>query len=402
MQTPNSSTIHPSYFKLIADGEPFRLLFPVGALLGMVGVMLWPAYVWQWGWLEGYPVHIHARMMVQGFLTCFVVGFLGTALPRLLDVSRITAAESFLYAGALIAVSFMQMRGLAIEADLLFWVTLSCIIFGLLVRLPQRKDTPPPGFVLVIMGIACAWGSSFAMLMIQIAPGLFPYSFTLFIKCLLYEGFLLLPIMGIGAFLLPRFFGLPSRQVFPESLSLPKGWLPRAAFAAFCGVSIIVSFVCEASGYPQIGYAMRAGAVFLYFFREVPVHKAKFGKGSLAWALRIALISIPLGYAALALYPTQRLTLIHIVFINGFSLLTFTVATRVVLGHSGQDHKFRLPLKSIIAMTALFILAMATRVSADWMPDIRLTHYAYAALAWVAAVAVWSVCILPSVRKADV
>ncbi len=42
-------------------------------------------------------------------------------------------------------------------------------------------------------------------------------------------------------------------------------------------------------------------------------------------------------------------------------------------------------------MAGLFILAMATRVSADWMPDVRPSHEAYASLAWVAAVSVWGI-----------
>lgn len=52
-------------------------------------------------------------------------------------------------------------------------------------------------------------------------------------------------------------------------------------------------------------------------------------------------------------------------------------------------------------MTGLFILAMATRIGADWMPQLRKSHYAYAALAWSAAVLVWTVYILPGVRRAD-
>jgi hypothetical protein len=94
------------------------------------------------------------------------------------------------------------------------------------------------------------------------------------------------------------------------------------------------------------------------------------------------------------------MTLIHIVFITGFTLLTFTVATRVVLGHSGQSDKFALPLKSIAIMAGLFVLAMATRVSADWMPELRMSHYAYAALAWTGAALVWAIYILPGVRRA--
>jgi len=34
---------------------------------------------------------------------------------------------------------------------------------------------------------------------------------------LAYQGFVLLPIPGIGPFILPRFFGLPSPHDFPEA-----------------------------------------------------------------------------------------------------------------------------------------------------------------------------------------
>ncbi|HKK17634.1 MAG TPA: NnrS family protein, partial [Opitutales bacterium] len=119
------------------------------------------------------------------------------------------------------------------------------------------------------------------------------------------------------------------------------------------------------------------------------------------WSLRIALAAIPLGYLAMAGLPARHVTLIHIVFIGGFTLLTFTVATRVVLGHSGQSEKFVRPLKSIVLMAGLFVLAMATRVAADWMPEVRMTHYAYASFAWTAAAVVWAVCILPGVKRAD-
>jgi len=88
-------------------------------------------------------------------------------------------------------------------------------------------------------------------------------------------------------------------------------------------------------------------------------------------------------------------------FISGFSLLVFIVASRVVLGHSGQSEKFRATLWSVLILTALVTLAMLTRVSADWMPAIQLSHYAYAAVAWAAGVLVWMIFILPGVRRKD-
>jgi hypothetical protein len=45
---------------------------------------------------------------------------------------------------------------------------------------------------------------------------------------------------------------------------------------------------------------------------------------------------------------------------------------------------------------------MLTRVSADWLPDIRMSHYAYASLAWTAGAAVWAALVLlPGARRGD-
>ncbi len=388
------------WWELVAAGEPFRLLFPVGALIGILGALMWPAHVWHV--LPAYPGQWHARVMIEGFLTAFVLGFLGTALPRLLGVPRIGAGESLTFAVGLAVVAMLHASGLTLIGDQLFFLLLALFVVLLGGRAVMfRKDVPPPAFVLVLMGIACALLGSAGLILWQLIPDSLPAWAMPLSKLFLYQGYLLFPIMGIGAFLLPRFFGLPNRQNFPESLSLPPGWLGRAAFAFTCGLVVLAGFILEAVGEPGWGNGLRAAAVVVYFLREVPVHKGTLGGGSLALGLRFALFSIPLGYAAMAFWPERSFSLLHILFISGFSLITFIVASRVVLGHSGQSEKFRATLPSILWMIGLVLLAMLTRVSADWMPDIRLTHYAYAALSWVLGVAIWMWRILPAVRVAD-
>lgn len=389
----------PSFLSLVAAGEPFRLLFPLGTLLGLVGVLLWPA--WFYGGLEAWPVVPHARIMIQGFLGSFVVGFLGTALPRMLEVPKIGLIVSGTLAAGLLLLSGLHLAGQVIAGDVVFLLLLGGYLGLLVGRFRHRRDTPPPGFVLVALGMACGLAGTLLLILTALPEtGLHPAAHTLG-RLLLYQGFLLLPIMGIGAFLLPRFFGLPNRHDFPESLRLPPGWLRRAGFAGACGAVVLVSFGFEAAGWFRTGYGLRAAAVLAYFFREVPVHQARFSRGSLAFALRLALFSIPLGYAAMAFAPVWQGALIHIVFVTGFSLLTFTVASRVILGHSGQSELFVRRLVPVLALTVLLTAAMLTRVTADWMQDLRLSHYAYAALAWAAGVVVWAVAILPSVRRPD-
>lgn len=387
------------YWGLVAAGEPFRLLFPLGAAIGIFGVMMWPLFVWNVTTV--YPGVAHARIMVEGFLACFVVGFLGTALPRLLGVPRVSLLESFCYAGALVLAVVLHARGQILWGDVVFFCVMGTLVFSLLVRALFRNDTPPPAFVLVAMGMCCALAGSFSQIAAVVAPSIVPGWLPLLGKLILNQGFLLLPIMGIGAFLLPRFFGLPNRQSLPESLALPPGWMPKAAFAAACGGAVLASFVLEVGGLRREGYALRALAVGLYFFREVPVHQAGWGGGSLAMGLRIALASIPLGYGLLAAMPERTFTFLHVVFISGFSLLTFIVASRVVLGHSGQSEKFRASIRPVLVLCALAVLAMLTRVTADWLPRVTMSHYAYAAVAWSLGVLIWAAAILPGVLKKD-
>ncbi|MCC5835036.1 MAG: NnrS family protein [Opitutales bacterium] len=385
--------------RLTAAGEPFRLLFPLGWLLGLVGILLWPLYAIQW--LEIYPTTAHARVMIQGFLTAFVMGFLGTALPRLLDVPRIRLKATALLAGGIIVVAALHLAQRTFLADLAFLALFASFIGLILSRARHRQDTPPPGFVLVGLGLLSALVGTALFVWTNASPGNYQPTVYTLARLLLYQGYILLPIMGIGAFLLPRFFGLPSRQNFAESLKVTPEWKLRARFAASCGGLVIISFVLEAVGYFHLAHGLRALGVALYFFHEVPVHQAKFSKGSLALALRIALFAIPLGYVLMALMPAYQSGLAHVVFVTGFSLLTFTVASRVLLGHSGQSEKFSQVLKPILWMTGLLTFAMALRVAADFLPSGRIHAYATASVIWAIGTFIWAKALLPSIARED-
>lgn len=381
----------PGFFALVAAGEPFRLLFPLGTLIGIFGVALWPLFIWKV--TPAYPVTMHSRIMIEGFLTSFVVGFLGTALPRLIGSPKLSLVEAGGFAAALCGVAWLQGTGRTLSGDVLFFCLIATLIFLMSVRAIFRRDTPPPAFVLVAMGMACALLGSAIHVVAAVAPSVLPEAATPLGRLLLNQGYLLLPIMGIGAFLLPRFFGLPSRQSFEESMVLPPGWGRGALFALACGLAVVAGFVLEAAGHPSIGCGLRAAALAVYFLREVPFHRAGFGGGSLALGLRISLAAIPIGYILMAVQPAHSLAFLHVVFITGFSLLTFIVASRVVLGHSGQSSQFRATLRPVLVLCVLVSLAMFSRVSADWLPAGRMGHYAYAAIAWIAGALLWGLWI---------
>lgn len=390
MTTASSSRDEPSYWSLVAAGEPFRLLFPIGLVLGIVGVAIWPLFVV--GWWPVYPAIAHPRIMIEGFLTAFVIGFLGTALPRLLEVRRISLRETLLAAALLIGVTLLHLLDQTLAADFTFIVTLALGIFALGSRWSGRQGTPPPGFVLVALGLVCALAGAALLSLTQTIP-LPQWAYSLG-PLLLFQGYLLLPIMGVGAFLLPRFFGLDVRA--PTSNS--RG---RLVFPLACGFAIVASFIVEATGAIRLGCFLRAITILLYFWREIPMHQARFRGGTLAASLRLALLAIPVGYVLIAGWPTARTAWLHVVFITGFSLLVFTVASRIVLGHSGQSARFCASVRPVLVMTICLIGATVPRITADFFPDQRLPHFAYAAVLWMIGATVWGFGILPAVRHPD-
>ncbi|HSH09089.1 MAG TPA: NnrS family protein, partial [Oceanipulchritudo sp.] len=187
----------------------------------------------------------------------------------------------------------------------------------------------------------------------------------------------------------------------PESLHPPPGWLPRTLFAGLCGLILIASFIMEAVGWLRTAYLLRAAVLLIYFLVEVPAFRQFGPAGSLATAVRIALVSLPLSYLLMAVWPLYQTSLAHLLFITGFSLLAFAVATWVMLGHSGQSSQAKQPLWAIRFMVLFLIGAMLTRVIADWLPEIRYTHYAYASAAFLVAAIIWAIRFLPAVRRPD-
>ena len=89
------------------------------------------------------------------------------------------------------------------------------------------------------------------------------------------------------------------------------------------------------------------------------------------------------------------------VFITGFNFILFTVATRVVFGHSGNAHLFQKRLPFFIVTGVFLFLAMISRFTADLAPGARVLHLVGAAICWLVATFIWMVKVIPKVATAD-
>jgi uncharacterized protein involved in response to NO len=364
--------------------EPYRLFFPLGMLAGIWGVLLWPLFYG--GHLGFYPNEAHARIMIGGFIGAFAVGFLGTAFPRLAGVRGWAAGEIAVLLVCWLLAVISWSRSMVGAGDEAFAACLVVMLAGMAVRLLRgRRDIPPPGFVLVLLGLA---GTAVSALWLARGP-LISLELWRFARLWYFQGFLLLPVMGIGPYLLPRFFGEPSGHSFDTSLKPPAGWWARALAAMVAGLCVMATLAVEAWGWPLAGQLARAFVVLAWFACETPVFRRPSQRNTPGTTVRWSIVSLAAGLACAAFWPHARIGSLHLFFVSGLGLVTMAVGARVILGHAGRHDLLGGKLVWLRWVFGLLVLAAATRMTSDFIPTVRVSHHIYAAWTWAAAALVW-------------
>ena len=162
---------------------------------------------------------------------------------------------------------------------------------------------------------------------------------------LLNEGFFVLfPILGVGAFFFPKLLGGAKPE--PADLNIAIAlWKKRALIAALTGAAIWISFVLEALDWPRAAAIVRGSAVLLYFAFQGHLFE-KPGGPAVSRPL-LPLRRDPVGDGSLFSRPVAGLSTrqcaphVH----RRFHDHSFTVSTRVILGHSGHAHLFQKRLR---------------------------------------------------------
>jgi len=378
--------------------EPFRLFFPAAVLTGIIGVSLWPLHFG--GIISLYPGVAHAHLMAHGFFGGFIFGVLGTGLPRMLSAPpfRLWQVLSLLMIYAFMVAT--NLLGKTVAGDVLLLVFVSSFAACAIPRIAKRQDVPPPGFVLVVLALASLVAGTVLSIIHsrQEEPAVFWVNLQ---HLLSYQGFILLPILGVGTFLLPRFFDLPNLHEFPESRTPLPAWRRKASLALLTGMIVIGSFMLEAAGWNRAGPGLRVLVAAAYLFSQVPIFRSAIFQNSVRASLAIALVLLLAGYVWTVFFPVNRVAVLHLTLVGGFAVITFAVATRVLFGHSGNLARLTLPNHWLKISVALMLLGMATRISGDFFPRILVSHYNYGALLWICGVLLWSFYTLPKVLRAD-
>lgn len=363
--------------------EPYRLFFLSGILFSIAGVMLWPLFYQ--GKLAFYPGISHARVMIEAFGGAFVIGFLGTAGPRILSAPRLKPWELVPLFLIHLAGGICHLCGRNAWGDAFFLALLVGFIASLAVRLSAfRKDLPPPSLLLAGTGLTCGLSGTLIWCNPQwiVSPEIYRLA-----GLLLYQGFLLGPVMGVGIFLFPRLLGSSFGE--PEAgVATRRSWLHMSLAA----VSLLASFGVEVWIHETAGILLRV-ATFIFAVSHVRwIGEAGNSRvGTLANALRIWCIPLALaGVLGPAILYSRHIALAHLLFVGGFGLLCLIVGSRVLFGHSGAVERFS--NRSWIARGIVFaaVAAALARSSADFLPAVMTTHYQYAAWSWAISAGLWA------------
>jgi len=360
--------------------EPYRSLFTLGILEAVAAALVWPLHAA--GWIA-YPATLHWTLMVQGFLTSFVFGFLLTAYPQLHHTKKTEPWETLVILGLVLAVGVSAALGSAAVPQAGFLAALVFLLVAIARRLPERRGAPPEEFLFVLAGFlfgiaGSAWG-------LLVALGIAPEPAPRAPLRLLTHGMMLSIVLGMGGLLVPTFSAMRQPLEIP-GIARPGERRPRrllygALLSLFLAAAVLESFGALA---PAAWLRALVGVPVLILVWKVarPLERSDRVSTVLklaGWCLAAGLV--------LALAAPSSLAGDHVLFLGGFGLLIQGIATRVVVAHGPWPRGDESRVLRWDSPT-LILAAVLVRVVAEIAPA-KMPLYGIAGLLWVVAWTLW-------------
>jgi uncharacterized protein involved in response to NO len=369
--------------------DPYRLFFPLGILLGLAGVAIWPLNYF--GIITGYWGMSHAFIQADGFLFCFIAGFLLTALPRFTSTEvpgiGIQATLALVVLAGSIAMELQQYS----IGQTLFAISYAILFALAAMRFAKRKGPLPPTFMLVGLGILAAFIAAIinALTGYNAMTGGWP----LVGKRMLTEGMTLLLVLGVGGFLGPRLLGfdrLTVVQIGGVASPLKRAMAqPPKIIYTIAGILVLLSIIFQYAFELSWMSIIRAAIVTAVMAVTLEPWKAPQTRTTLAWCVWVSNLFTILGVWLVALFPTYYVDFLHVLFIGGFSLLILAVGMRVTLSHGGHglaSEKKNWPLRIGLICGSIALLA---RAGAPFSPNTMSEHLMMAGILWLIGLGVW-------------
>ncbi|MEO5989376.1 MAG: NnrS family protein [Candidatus Eisenbacteria bacterium] len=371
--------------------EPYRVLFPAGAALGILGVLPWLLTALG---APGYPAALHRALMIEGFELCFVAGFLLTAMPAFTHGPRCRVGELQRVCVAIVGFAGSVHLGLEALAHAFAAVALLSLLVSLGSRIRLGRAAPPEEFSLVgvglLLGVTGTLGGALAAMGWLEEPA--PYLFARMLSL----GMMLALVLGLGGLLVPTFSAM-AEPLTITGIARAGERKPRRIFLVMVALALLGALACEALRHPALGAWLRASAATASGLLAWKLWRRPGRRERLGWCLWGSGWCVLAGLWLAAVLPRQQLAAWHLLFAGGYGLLTLGIASRVVVSHGGHGLAGEHTVLAGPVLT-LVILAVLTRVAAGWAPAGSAMHaYSVAAALWMLAWGLWLLRVGPRV-----
>ncbi len=234
------------------------------------------------------------------------------------------------------------------------------------------------------------------------------------------QGFLVAVVTGVAGFMAPRLMGRGYLQVTPGGVSGPaptgrgtplgpdglrcaqqadRVRRTRVMLHVLAGIALAGSFAIEGIGFVGPAYLVRALVVTVVWVVVAQVHRPPAVSDYYVKLLWMSLWMVLIGLWGAGLFPRYRVAMLHLVFLGGFSLMTFAVGVMVVLTHGGDGQRLRQRL-GVLRIAVIGVgVAMVARGAADFWSTWYYPAIALASCAWLIAGLSWLAFVLPRVAR---
>ena len=370
--------------------EPYLLFFPLGVLLAWAGVSHWLLHAT--GLLANYRPIFHSMAQIQGFLTCFAVGFLFTMIPR-----RTGSAPPATWQVVVCAVAPVTTTAAAWSEhwflSQIAWLVLAVTLIGFAVSRflsATSRRRPPNSFVWIPMSLAMGVAGS---LLTGGAMAAGPQYFWLHDvgRGLVLQGLFIGLVLGVGSLALPL---MTRGQAPPDAEPTTRDLIVRLLHV-LGGAILVASFFVGTLISLRLGLGMRAAVILVVLVVDIELWRPPSGEG---WNRRLLWLAgwfLPQGYVLAALFSHHHKAGLHVAFIGGFALLALAVSTQVTLGHRGYGHVMMGKPWQVPAIGGFLTVALISRFAMDFDPAHFFVWMGIAAASFLAGTAVWAAFLLP-------
>lgn len=370
--------------------EPYQWFFLSGWIISILGVGIWLFY--QLNWLNFYPMSSHANIMVAGFLSSYVFGFLMTAVPKMSQTDSASQVEVYLglwlvWLQVLVNYFWTDRVSYAL-ASLQF----AFILTFILRRMVKKQANPPSGFVFVLIGLLVGLSGS---VILALPPGLISAEVYHLGKSFLYQAFILNLILGLGSRLIPMLSRVEGAVDIRTSVAESR------IYYFLLAILLNSAFVIEAFLSPNLGYFLIFAVVSFVAVKKFKVFNKRTMSGNLGSGIRVAVFMMAVGFLLTGLFPQYAIHFLHVTFIGGYSMLTILISTRVVLAHGQYNLTAELMDRHLIWFVFVFLVLALGRAVSGFYPSERQLFHFILFLGWSAGCLIWAKSYLRKLLRAN-